>query len=270
MAAELDKLVDGVPEKIVGGFTLTAGPVFSRIGYLLFAEISSQRIMKWSRGTVAVFRENSNSANALTFDHQGRLLVCESGRVTRQEKDGKITTLAQKGLHRPVDLAYSIDGSVYFCDVVPEGVVGKSPVYQITRKGELRVASEECQSPRGVALAPNQLKLYVVDGGARIPNVRVFDVAGDGALRNGRVFAELQPNLVGFRAGLKTDESGNVWVAAAGGILVFDPSGERLGTVPVPETPSNCCWGEGFRNLYITARTSVYKLQTKVNGTRTY
>jgi gluconolactonase len=69
---------------------------------------------------------------------------------------------------------------------------------------------------------------------------------------------------------LKTDEAGNVWVAGPGGIWVFDGAGKLMGTVPVPETPSNCAWGAGFRNLYVTARTSVYRIETKVNGTRTY
>ena len=68
----------------------------------------------------------------------------------------------------------------------------------------------------------------------------------------------------------KTDESGGVWVAAAGGIWMFNKNGEHTGTINTPEEPSNCNWGEGFRNLYITARTSVYKVQAKVNGTRTF
>ena len=256
------------PEKVAGGFAFTEGPVFSRLGYLLFSDIPPNRIMKWQRGKVAVFRENSNGTNGLTFDHQGRLLACETGRVTRTEKDGKITTLAQKGLHNPNDLVYSIDGSIYFSDLLPRGAAGKSLVYQITRAGDLRVANDECDRPNGVALAPNQQKLYVADSGAR--NVRVFDIAGDGALRSGRIFADLKSDQPGAPDGLKTDESGNVWVAAAGGIWVFDAKGEHLGTVQTPEPPSNCNWGEGFRSLYITARTSVYKVQTKVNGTRTF
>ena len=268
MPADLQKLVNGTPEKIVGGFAFTEGPVFSRIGYLLFSDIPPKRIMKWQRGTVTVFRENSNSANGLTFDHQGRLLACETGRVTRTEKDGKITVLAEKGLHNPNDIVYSIDGSIYFSDLLPRGAAGKSLLYQITRKGDLRVASDECEGPNGVALAPNQQKLYVADSRAR--NVRVFDIAGDGALRNGRIFADLKSDQPGAPDGLKTDEAGNVWVAAAGGIWVFDAAGEHLGTIPTPEPPSNCCWGEGFRNLYITARTSVYKVQTRVPGTRTF
>ena len=268
MPADLQKLVTGAPEKIASGFAFTEGPVFSRIGYLLFSDIPPKRIMKWQRGTVTVFRENSNSANGLTFDHQGRLLACETGRVTRTEKDGKITTLAEKGLHNPNDLVYCIDGSIYFSDLLPRGAAGKSLLYQITRKGDLRVASEDCEGPNGVALAPNQLKLYVADSRAR--NVRVYDIAGDGALRNGRIFADLKSDQPGAPDGLKTDEAGNVWVAAAGGIWVFAATGEHLGTIPTPEPPSNCCWGEGFHHLYITASTSIYKVQTKVPGTRTF
>lgn len=236
-------------EKLVGGFTFTGGPVFSRIGYLLFSDIASNRIMKWWQGSAAVFRENSNGASGLTFDHQGRLLACEKSRVTRQEKDGKITTLADRGLH---DIVYAIDGSIYFSD--------KSKLYQIPPKGALRVATDDCKAPSGVALSPTQQKLYVADGA-----VRVFDIAADGALRNGRLFVDVESP-----AGLKTDESGSVWVAAAGGIRVFDAHGKHLETIKTPEPPSNLCWGDGFRNLYITAGTSVYKLPTKANGTRTY
>ena len=270
MSAGLEKLVKpgAVPEKVVGGFAFTEGPVFSRRGYLFFSDIPANHIMKWEKGQTAVFRESSNGANGLTFDHQGRLLACEKGRVTRTEKDGKITILAQKGLTAPNDLVYSIDGSIYFSDLLPRGAAGKSLLYQITRHGEVRVASEECEGPNGVALSGNQLKLYVADSRAR--NVRVFDVLGDGALRNGKVFADLKSDLPGVPDGLKTDESGNVWVAAAGGIWVFNVEGEHLGTISTPESPTNCCWGAGFHNLYITAGKSVYKLDAEVNGTRTF
>jgi gluconolactonase len=200
--------------------------------------------------------ENSNGANGLTFDHQGRLLTCEAGRVTRTEKDGRITVLASAGLDRPNDLVYSIDGSIYFTDLP------KSKIYQITRRGEVRVAAEDCVAPNGVALSPNQQHLYAADSKQRL--VRKYDIASDGALKGGRTFAECRGD------GLKTDESGNVWVASEGGIWVFDASGAKLGVVATPEGPSNCNWGPGFRGLYITARTSVYFVPTRVSGTRTY
>ena len=73
-------------KRIATGFALAEGPVFSRRGYLLFTDIRNGKIHKWERGTLTVFRENSNKANGLTFDHQGRLLTAEGGgRVTRTE-----------------------------------------------------------------------------------------------------------------------------------------------------------------------------------------
>lgn len=277
----LENLVGASPkiEKIATGFEFTEGPVFSRLGYLLFSDIPRNRIMKWQPGSEAtVFRENSNSANGLTFDHQGRLLACERRGVTRTEKDGKITMLAakfgDKALVYPNDLVYGIDGSIYFTVIRPRNAPADAPpidfpaVYHITRKGELRLASQDFDRPNGVALSPNQQTLLVADTAKR--HIRAFDLSGDGSPRNSRVLCELKTEVAGGPDGLKTDETGNIWVAGPGGMWVFDAKGAHLGTIPMPEAPSNCGWGAGFRNLYVTARTSVYRLDTRVNGTRTY
>jgi gluconolactonase len=244
-------------EKIISGYRATAGPVFSRRGYLLFSDVASNRILKWESGKITVVRENSRGAKSNTFDHQGRLLTCEADRVTRTEKDGKITLLASR-VKEPADLVYAIDGSIYFSD---------SParmVYQITRKGDLRPFTRDCERPSGVALAPNQQRLFVADQARR--EIRVYDVAGDGSAGPGRLVTTLadQPS------GLKTDESGGIWVACPGGIHHLDPSGKQVETIDVPEAAGNCNWGEGFRDLYITAGTSVYRARARVNGTRTY
>jgi gluconolactonase len=123
---------------------------------LLFSDGEANRIMKWNAGRISVFRENSNGSSALTFDHQGRLLTCECGRVTRTEKDRKITVLADQ-LQVPADLVYAIDSSIYFPDV--------KAIHQITRNGEVRIVASDCERPIGVAFAPNQHKLYAADSG---------------------------------------------------------------------------------------------------------
>ena len=245
------------PEKIAGGLGSAAGPVFSRRGYLLFSDVAANRILKWEKGAVSTFREKSNGAKGNSFDHQGRLLTCENGRVTRTEKDGKITVLAS-GLKAPCDLVYAIDGSIYVAD--PEA----SAVYQIMRKGELRPAARDAEHPSGVALAPNQQRLFVADTGHN--QVRVYDVAADGALMGGRVFAGTAERP----SGLKTDESGGVWVACPSGIQRLDASGRPVGNIALPGPANNCNWGEGFRDLFVTAGTGVYRVAAKVNGTRTY
>jgi gluconolactonase len=253
-------------KQVVSGFGFTEGPVFSRRGFLLFSDIPNNKILKWERGELSTFRDNSNKANGLTFDHQGRILVAEGGgRITRTEKDGSVTVLAEDGLQAPNDLVYAIDGSVYFSDLP------KSRVYQITRersgvggappKGEVRIVAET-PAPNGVALSPNQQQLYIADVKTSI--VRVHGIENDGRLKSGRDFVPLRVD------GLKTDEAGNVWMASRDGIYVYDSGGQHLGTIGTPEGPSNCCWGEGFRSLYITARKSVYQIPTRVTGTRTF
>jgi gluconolactonase len=94
--------------------------------------------------------------------------------------------------------------------------------------------------------------------------VKIHDIQVDGKLGAGRDFAPVRVD------GLKTDERGNVWMASRDGIYVYDAGGQHLGTIKTEEGPSNCCWGDGFRSLYITARKSVYQIPTKVSGTRTF
>jgi len=94
----------------------------------------------------------------------------------------------------------------------------------------------------------------------------VFDVAADGSLANGRVFAsgirsELEP---GLPDGMKCDQFGNIWVTAPGGIWVYARSGDLLGKVRVPELVANLSWGGAdFRTLFMTATHSVYTVTTK-------
>jgi len=244
-------------EKIAGGYTTTSGPVFSRRGYLLFSDFPANRILKWQRGEVTLFRGNSRGAVSNTFDHQGRLLTCESDRVTRTEKDGSITELAG-GLQGPADLVYAIDGSIYVADS-PTRVV-----HQISPRRQLRPVARDCERPVGVALAPNQRRLFVTDHTRR--QIRVYDVAGDGTLGAGRFFAacDEQP------AGLKTDESGGVWRACGAGIRHFDQVGKPLELIALPEPAGGCNWGEGFQDLYVTATSAVYRVRTTAKGTRTY
>jgi gluconolactonase len=66
-------------------------------GYLLFSDINASKRLKYTPGQgVSVFKENTNQANGLTRDLQGRLVACEheTRRVTRQEHDGSITVIA--------------------------------------------------------------------------------------------------------------------------------------------------------------------------------
>jgi gluconolactonase len=255
MESELKSVVGESPKitPIATAYGAACGPVFSRRGYLLFCDRDASKIFKWEEGAVSVFRQDSHQARALTFDHQGRLLACEKDRVTRTEKDGQITVLVG-ARQSPSDLIYAIDGNIYFTD---------DAVYQIKRDGKVVVASRDCRQPVGLALAPNQQKLYVADAAGR--KVWVFEITPTGALASG---AELVTTAVA--GGLKTDEDGRIWVAAPEGIVVFSREGKALGTIALPEPPDDLNWGPGFRDVVATARTSVYRVAARTNGTRTF
>ena len=85
---------------------------------------------------------------------------------------------------------------------------------------------------------------------------------------SGRVFAT---PAAGKPGGLKTDEAGRVWVAlGAAGIAIFSHEGKPFGSVSIPGQANNLNWGEGFRNLFVTTESSLYRVEARTNGTRTY
>jgi len=141
LSPALDSLIsaDAKLEKLATGFKWTEGPVWIPAGYLLFAEIPSNSIRKWSPGSsdAEMFLKPSgykgegpyggpeSGSNGMTLDPRGRITVAGHAErdVWRFETDnshGQITTLADgyqgKKLNSPNDLVYRKDGSLYFTD----------------------------------------------------------------------------------------------------------------------------------------------------------
>ena len=108
------RIYSSTVEQLASGMRWAEGPVyFPDGGYLLVSDIPNNRIMKYSEkdSSFTVFRSPSNFANGNTRDRQGRLVTCEHSvtrRITRTEKNGKITVLAEnfegKRLNAPNDI----------------------------------------------------------------------------------------------------------------------------------------------------------------------
>lgn len=285
-------------EKVVGGRQFTEGPIWVRGGgYLLFTDIPANAIMKWAPGSAepVVFRQpvfdgaypggQFVGANGLTLDAQGRLTSCEHGnrRVARTEQDGTVVTLADrfqgKRLNSPNDLVYKSNGDLYFTDP-PYGFLKQDDdpakelpfngIYRLTPLGRLDLLVDTMTRPNGLAFSPDETKLYVANSDASEKIWMVFDIAPDGSLRKGSVFADLTSEAApGLPDGMKIDKQGNIFATGPGGVWVFSPDGGRLGLIAAPEVPANCTWGdEDGRTLYITARTSVYRIRLATEGIR--
>ena len=264
-------------EKVAGGFRFTEGPVWSREGFLLFSDVPNNKIIKIAPEEKAVlFRGDSNGANGNTFDAQGRLYSCESKtrRVTRTDKKGKIEVLADKWegkrLNAPNDIVVRKDGQIYFTDPAFGDQADTREldfygIYHINPKGQLRLVGKPKGRPNGIALSPNGRILYVDNSDDR--TVVAYDVDRNGETTNERVVIS---GIEGVPDGMRVDEKGNLYVTAKG-VAVYTPNGKLLTTLPMAETPANCAFGdEDFRTLYVTARTSVYRIRLDVKGAVQY
>lgn len=264
-------------EKVAAGYRFTEGPVWSRDGYLLFSDVPNDKIIKFVPGQgTGVFREGSNGANGNTFDSHGRLYTCESKtrRVTRTDKKGNIEVLAEKWdgkrLNAPNDIVVRRDGNVYFTDPAFGNQADSRELdfyglYRITPKGELKLVAKPAGRPNGIALSPNGRILYVANSDER--NVRAYDVDRNGEVSNERV---LISGVDGPPDGIRADEKGNIYVTAKA-VAVYNPQGKHLTTIEIPEVPANCAFGDAdFQTLYITARTSLYRVRLDVKGSVQY
>ena len=267
-------------ERLATGFQFTEGPVWNAADeYMLFSDIPANRIYKWSpKEGVTVFRDPSHHANGLTYDRQGRLILCEHGtrRLSRLDTNGEYTVLADtfrgKRLNSPNDVVLASDGAIYFTDppygITPQeqelpfqGVFRMRPVSE-----EVTVLVEDFDRPNGLAFSPDEKRIYVADSSSR-RHIRVFDVDREGGFSNGRVFADIRSEVEGNPDGMKVDVEGNLYVAAAGGVWVFSEKGVLRGVIETPEKPSNLAWfDEAWRSLFITARTSVYRIRLGIPG----
>jgi gluconolactonase len=280
--------------RLYTGCRWAEGPAYFPAGrYLVWSDIPNNRMLRYDEcnGEVSVFRSPSGNSNGNTVDRQGRLVTCEHGgrRVSRTEIDGRVTCLADryegKRLNSPNDVIVKSDGSIWFTDPTygidsdyegdrAESEIGASYVYRVdAQTGEIRVVADDFIKPNGLAFSPDEKKLYIADTGRthgqqHPAHIRVFDLADDGKLGGGKVFADCSAGLFD---GFRIDTEGRLWSSSAEGIHCFDPDGTLIGKIMVPEVVSNVCFGGLKRNqLFICGTTSLYSIHLHVNGARTF
>jgi len=264
-------------DRIATGFQFTEGPAYDRQGSLCFSDIPANRIYRIAEdGTVSVFQEPSGKSNGLLFDKDGSLLACRHGErdVARILPDGTLKVVADayqgKKLNSPNDCAVAADGAIYFTDP-GYGLEGRpseqdvEAVYRIAPDGTVTRVVDDMTKPNGIFVSPDGKTLYIADSEDCI--IRAYPILADGQVGAGRTFADMKSEAEGVPDGMTLDEKGNIYCTGGGGIWVFNPEGEHLGTIPLPEVPANCTFG-GPENttLYVTARHSVYRVELLVPG----
>jgi len=284
--------------EIAATVAFTEGPASDRDGNIYFTDIINQRIMKLGLdGLLSIYRENSNVANGLLIDSQGRLVACEGAeferpgvklkgkpRVTRTDLNtGKIEVLADnyegQPLQGPNDVTIDGRGRLYFTDMA--GVA----VYRIDAPGKVAriLAAPEIQRPNGIQISPDDRKLYLIEanqaqGGARM--IRAYDLQPDGTVGNMRVHYNFYPGR--SADGMSIDTQGNLYASAGlnqlrgtsetldtkAGVYVISPAGTLLKFIPIPEDliTNNAFGGPDMKTLYVTAGKTLYSIRMEIAG----
>ena len=295
----IDGIVPANPKlfKLAEGFQFTEGPIWLKAGYLLFSDPNANTIYKYSAAgaKLSVFKTNSGysgkditeyfqpGSNGLALDPQSRLTINEHGnrRVTRVEKDGRVTVLADKyegkRLNSPNDLVYRSDGTLFFTDPPfglpkfyddPRKELPYSGVFAL-HKGQLKLVSTDLKGPNGIAFSLDEKYLYVGNWDPEKKIIMRYEVGADGSLSSGKVFFDMT-KAPGEDAldGIKVDRQGNLYVSGPGGLWIISPEAKHLGTIIAPKHPHNLAWGDDGKTLYMTAQGSLYRMPLKIPGTR--
>jgi gluconolactonase len=283
---------DAELERLGTGFTFTEGPLWNPDGFLLFSDMPGDVRRRWdAESGVSEVANPSNKGNGMTFDLDGRLIVCEhvTSSVVRMDPDGTgsgreviASHYGGRELNAPNDVVVKSDGAIYFSDPT----YGRMPGFGIEREqdldfqgvyrippggGDTQLLADDFGQPNGLCFSTDESLLYVNDTDKA--HIRVFDVQPDGTIANSRVLADgigtASLEIGDLVDGMKLDERGNIWVTGPGGVCVFDAQGEHIGTVLVPEPVGNVNWGgPDWSSLFIPATSSVYRIECKVSGNR--
>jgi gluconolactonase len=280
------------------------GPAVDVAGNVFFSDIAGNRILKMdTKGVVTTFRADSGRTNGNCFDAESRLISCEGGeqgpgrrRIVRTDmKNGEVTVLTEKydgkRYNSPNDCCVDATGRVWFTDprygadrsdleMDVEGVYRIDPAGKVTRM----LTQKEIDRPNGIAVAPDNKTLYVIDSHPKVGGNRkiwAFDLAADGALSKQRLVYDFGKGRGGD--GMRVDVDGNLWVAAGinkprgnpgesldvpAGVYVISPAGKLLGRIPIPEdlTTNVAFGGPDRKTLYVTAGKTLYRFPVNVSG----
>ena len=283
---------DAKLDVIAGGFGFTEGPIWHPDEHwLMFSDIIGSRQYRWSeKDGLSDFRRPTNQTNGNCFDREGRVISCEhaSSVLTRHDHDGKlIRVLAShfegKEFNSPNDVVVDRKGRIFFTDppfgrmreelgILREQELDFCGVYRLDPDGTLDCLVRDFEAPNGLCLSLDETKLYVNDSWD--PCIRVFDINADGTLANDTIWARVEGEVTDPKTGtkwvpdgMKFSIDGTLWCNGPGGVHLFNKDAKCPGVILIPEKSANFCFGGPKRDqLFVTASTRVYRIDTKTSG----
>jgi sugar lactone lactonase YvrE len=268
--------------KLAGGFFNISGGAAHPSGDFYFVDAYRQRIYRWddSRGQLSTERDTPLDPVNLAIDKAGHVMVVSySGNGTVYAFTPG-TPMDQLQLLPPVDAAprpgltvvrpvgdwrvgrdpgTGVPLAKAFHYVSPDGstflVAGRDFTTGAT---SWNVKSADVLRAFGLAAGKAGGTFYVTSE-AEVTTWR-GTLGADGNFTDFKVFVEQGGE------GVAVDARGNVYLAA-GQVYVYNPAGVLIDTIQTPERPTQLVFGgKDGRTLFITARSSLYSIRTRVAG----
>lgn len=286
-------------EVLAEGYSWSEGPLWlPNQEMLIFSDVPKNTIYSWSaeKGagvyltpsgfTGENFEGSEPGSNGLTLNNRGELVLCQHGNRAvsvmkadlsepRPNYEYLAETFEGKRFNSPNDLIFDRAGNLYFTDP-PYGLPGRMDdpgkeidfqgVYRVTTEGEVTLLTDELNRPNGLALSPDEKTLYVANSDPEKAIWMAYELDGVGKIQSKKVFydvTEWVPKAAGLPDGLKIDDQGNLFATGPGGVWIFSPEGEHLGTVKTGEATANCAFNEDKSALYMTADSYLLRLKLK-------
>jgi gluconolactonase len=295
----LDSVVppDTQIEVLATGYHWTEGPLWVESEQtLLFSDVPANTVYAWredegvsvylqpSGYTGAAPRGGEPGANGLALGTDGQLILCQHGDRRLARMSGVLSepapdylTIADeyKGarFNSPNDLAVDSSGNIYFTDPpygLEQGVddAGRElevyGVFRVGRDRQVTLLIDELQRPNGVALSPDERTLYVSNSDPEQAIWMSYSIRPDGTLSDPEVFYDatsLVASKPGLPDGMEVDASGNLFATGPGGVLIFTPAAEHLGTIVTGVPTANVAFNADKSVLYITANDSLLRVR---------
>jgi gluconolactonase len=286
-------------QQLAEGFVWAEGPVWVRDGgYLVFSDVPGNIMYRWSEvDGVSEFMNPSGydgpptdvfaepGSNGMALDAAGDLLVCDHGNralarvdLKTRKKELLLERYQGKRFNSPNDLAVAKTGAIYFTDPT-YGLKGRnaSPlreldfngVYRLGPDGALDLLDADLTFPNGIALSPDQSRLYVSVSDPTDPKLMVYDLAPDGLPRSRAVFFDAmalrQAGGPGLPDGMCLDTDGRLYATGPGGVLVLTSEAELIGVIETGTAIANCAFGEDG-TLFLASNHTLARVCLKTTG----
>lgn len=296
------ELIDPNAEiKVIGeGFEWTEGTLYIEDGdYLLFSDIPNNTVFKIDvNGKLSTFLKPSGflgkadygkepGSNGLLLNLKNELVLMQHGerRVAKMktslndpkpEYEAVVDNFESKRFNSPNDGVFDKAGNLYFTDPPyglpkqmedPNKELDFQGVYCLKTSGEL-VLVDKLTRPNGIALSPDEKKLYVAVSDPEHAVWYQYDLEEVGKTSNKRLFYDVT-NLIGQEGqqglpdGMKIHSSGHLFATGPAGLFIFNPNGKPIARIHTGQATANCAFSADEKRLFIAADDYILEVKLK-------